>query len=116
MLMKRAQLVFVLAVAVMAIGASGFFGSDGIKAQSGTISADAMRGLMLRSLGPAYTTGRVQDITVDPNHPTVYYIAAAAGGLWKSENRGQTWTPIFDQGGAFNLCCIVIDPKDSNIL
>ena len=61
-------------------------------------------------------TGRIADFEVDPNHSNVYYVATAAGGVWKSENRGNTWRPIFDDYPAFNMCCIVIDPKDSNVL
>ena len=61
-------------------------------------------------------TGRVAGHQVDPNNPTRYYVAAAAGGLWKSENRGNTWTPVFDNGGSFNLCCVVVDPKNSDIV
>ncbi|HKV99963.1 MAG TPA: hypothetical protein VJN96_09065, partial [Vicinamibacterales bacterium] len=80
------------------------------------LTAEAFKSIEIRSLGPNYTTGRVQDITVDPNHPNVYYVAAAAGGLWKSENRGNTFTPIFDQGGSYNLCCVVVDPKNSDVL
>ena len=61
-------------------------------------------------------TGRVADIAVDPKNPSVYYVVAAAGGLWKTENRGTTWTSVFDRGGSFNMCCVVIDPKDSNVV
>ena len=43
-------------------------------------------------------------------------MAAAAGGLWKSENRGGSWTPVFDKGGSYNLCCVVVDPKNSDIV
>ncbi len=48
--------------------------------------------------------------------PNVYYVVTAAGGVWRSENRGNDWTSIFDNAGSFNMCCILIDPKDSNIL
>ena len=61
-------------------------------------------------------TGRIADFEVDPKNSSVYYVATAAGGVWKSENRGNTWRPIFDEYPAFNMCCIVIDPKDSNVL
>jgi hypothetical protein len=36
------------------------------------------------------------------------------GGLWKSDNRGNTWRSVFDNGGSFNLCCVVVDPKNSD--
>ena len=76
-----------------------------------------LKGLELRSLGPGLTTGRVQDIEIDPRDPDVWYVASAFGGLWKTTNRGISFEPIFDvDHPAFNLCCVVIDPKDSNVL
>ena len=78
--------------------------------------AAALAGLELRSIGPALTTGRIQDIEIDPADPSVWYVASAFGGLWKTENRGITFAPIFDGGGAFTLCCVVVDPKNSNVV
>ena len=75
-----------------------------------------LKGIELRSIGPGFVTGRIQDVQIDPKNPSVWYVASAFGGLWKTENRGVSFTPIFDQGPSFNLCCIVIDPKDSNVL
>ncbi len=104
--MRRAQLVFAAALILLAVAVGAGQGT-------GTgLTAEAFKGIEIRNLGPNYTTGRVQDIAVDPNHPNVYYVAAAAGGLWKSENRGNTFTPIFDQGGSYNLCCVVVDPEE----
>jgi photosystem II stability/assembly factor-like uncharacterized protein len=80
------------------------------------LTPDLLRGLELRSIGPALTTGRIQDIEIDPNNPNVWYIASAFGGLWKTENRGVTFAPIFDNGPSFTLCCVVVDPKNSNVL
>ncbi len=76
----------------------------------------ALKGLEFRSIGPGFTTGRVQDVDIDPKNPNVWYVSSAFGGLWKTENRGISFAPIFDQGGSFTLCCIAIDPKDSNVL
>src|SRR5262245_45526026 len=107
--MKRSVFVFAIGVALMTT----------LVAFQGTttgITADTLKAIEMRSLGPSYTTGRVQDIQVDPNRPSTYYVAAAAGGLWKSVNRGQTWTAVFDSGGAFNLCCVAVDPKNSDII
>ena len=80
------------------------------------LSADVLKGLAFRSIGPVIQTGRVQDVAIDPKNPNTWYIASAFGGLWKTTNRGATFTPIFDDGGSFNLCCVVIDPKNSNVL
>jgi len=80
------------------------------------LNAATFEGLELRSIGPALVTGRIADFEVDPKNSSVYYIATAAGGVWKSTNRGITWTSTFDRGGSFNMCCIKVDPKDSNIV
>jgi hypothetical protein len=81
-----------------------------------TITANTLKGLEFRSMGPTLTTGRIQDIEIDPRNPSVWYVASAFGGLWKTENRGITFAPIFDSGGAFTLCCVVVDTRDSNIV
>jgi photosystem II stability/assembly factor-like uncharacterized protein len=87
-----------------------------VAAQSPSITQDALKGLPLRSIGPDITTGRISDIEIDPKNPNVWYVASASGGLFKTENRGNTFTPIFDEGGAFSLGAVVVDPKDSNIV
>ena len=58
----------------------------------------------------------MQDVAIDPKHPDTWYVATAFGGLWKTINRGITFTPVFDDGGSFTLCCVVVDPKDSNVV
>ena len=103
----------ILSVALAAAAASAAL--IGAQEPAG-LTANALKGLELRSIGPTLTTGRVQDIEIDPKNPSVWYVASAFGGLWKTENRGITFTPIFDSGGSFTLCCVVIDPKDSNVV
>ena len=81
------------------------------------LNEQTLKGIELRSIGPGLTTGRVQDVEIDPKNPNVWYVAAAFGGLWKTTNRGVTFEPIFDiDHKAFNLCCVVLDPKDSNVV
>src|SRR5688572_1611110 len=82
----------------------------------GTLNEQTLKGIELRSIGPGLSTGRVQDVEIDPKNPNVWYVVSAFGGLWKTENRGITFAPIFDDGGSFTLCCLAIDPKDSNVL
>ena len=79
-------------------------------------TVDELKGLQFRSIGPALATGRIQDVQIDPKNPDVWYVASGFGGLWKTINRGVTFTPVFDEGGAFTLCCVAIDPKDSNVV
>ncbi|OFW07942.1 MAG: hypothetical protein A3H96_24175 [Acidobacteria bacterium RIFCSPLOWO2_02_FULL_67_36] len=87
-----------------------------VHGQAGRMTADTFNGVAFRSIGPGLTTGRIQDVAIDPKNPSVWYVAAASGNLWKTENRGNTWTPIFDDYGSFSLGAVVVDPKDSNIV
>jgi len=80
------------------------------------LDAQILKRLELRSVGPALATGRVQDVEIDPKNPSVWYVATAFGGLWKTTNRGITFAPVFDDQGSFTLCCVVVDPRDSNIV
>jgi photosystem II stability/assembly factor-like uncharacterized protein len=109
-LMAAAAALFLAATA--AIGAR----QAPAPAQSGGLTADVLKGLEFRSIGPAISTGRVQDIAIDPKAPSTWYVATAFGGLWKTTNRGTTFTPIFDNGGSFTLCCVAVDPKNSSVV
>jgi photosystem II stability/assembly factor-like uncharacterized protein len=84
--------------------------------QSAGLTEQALEGIELRDIGPSIATGRIQDVAIDPRNTNVWYVASAFGGLWKTENRGVTFEPIFDDGPSFTLCCVVIDPKDSNVI
>ena len=76
----------------------------------------ALSGLKFRSIGPAQPSGRVVDFAVNPNDFKEYYVAAAAGGVWKTTNSGTTYRPIFDQMGSYSIGCITIDPNNSNVI
>ncbi|PYX90662.1 MAG: glycosyl hydrolase, partial [Acidobacteria bacterium] len=80
------------------------------------MSAGTFEGLKLRLIGPAMISGRVLDFAVDPKNHARYFIAAASGGVWKTENDGISWTPIFDSEGSYSMATVVLDPKDSNVL
>ncbi len=52
--------------------------------------------LHVRSIGPAVMGGRLHDVEVDPRDPATIFVGAAAGGIWKTTNKGTTWTPVFE--------------------
>ena len=72
--------------------------------------------LEFRMIGPATTSGRISDIAVNPNNSSEYYIAAAAGGVWKTENAGTHFYPIFDKYGVQSIGCLAIDPNNPNVV
>ena len=76
------------------------------------MSAPTFAGLRLRSIGPAFTSGRVCSIAVDPTDHSRYLVGAASGGVWRTTNSGNTWTPVFDNEASYSIGTIAIDPKN----
>ena len=84
--------------------------------QVGVMSDKLFSGLTLRSIGPAYMSGRIADIAIDANDPSTWFVAVGSGGVWKTENAGITWQPIFDHQAVFSTGDVTIDPSNSNIV
>lgn len=75
-----------------------------------------INGLRFRSVGPALTSGRISDFAVHPKKASTYYIATSSGGVWKTDNAGTTFQPIFDQESSYSIGCISIDPNNFNVI
>ena len=73
-------------------------------------------GLEFRSIGPALMSGRISDIAIHPEDENTWYLAVGSGNVWKTENAGVTWTPIFDDQGSYSIGCVSIDPNNPNIV
>ncbi len=76
------------------------------------MSAPTFAGLRLRSIGPAFTSGRVVGFAVDPKDHSHYFVASASGGVWKTENGGTTFRSVFDNEGSYSIGYVVLDPKN----
>ena len=61
------------------------------------------------SIGPTVFSGRVADLEVWEKDPTHFYVAYASGGLWKTENNGQSFVPLFDHEMVMTLGDIAVD-------
>ncbi len=74
------------------------------------------KNMNMRSIGPAVTSGRVTAIdAIDA--PGGYFLAGtASGGLWKSENEGITWLPIFDDQDVIGIGSVKIAPSNSDVI
>jgi photosystem II stability/assembly factor-like uncharacterized protein len=85
-------------------------------ATSAAISTADMASMYPRSIGPAVTGGRVHDVEALPNDPSTIFVGAASGGLWKSTNRGHTWTNVFAHMPVSTFGDIAISRSDPNIM
>jgi len=88
-----------------------------------TLTIDAQKvdmsifhGMSPRNIGPAGMSGRVTSIDVDLSDVDNIFIGTAAGGVWKSENSGHTWAPIFDDALAASIGDVEIYQKNPDII
>ena len=103
----------ITAVLLLLCAAAVLYAADNGK--SG-ISASDYAGMKFRSLGPAFTSGRISDFAVNPDNNSEYYVAVASGNIWKTMNRGITWKPVFDKYGSYAIGCISMDPENHNVV
>src|SRR6184192_2563491 len=69
-----------------------------------------------RSIGPASMGGRIDDIAVSESDPNIIYVGYAVGGVFKSENNGVSFKPIFETYSTASIGDIAIHPRDPNIV
>jgi len=77
-------------------------------------AASKFKDLKWQFLGPKNISGRVTDVAVVAPKGKNYtmYVAHASGGVWKTENEGTTWDPVFQNGPSTAFGDIAIDPSD----
>ncbi len=80
----------------------------------GPMNAATFKGLALRNIGPALMAGRIADIAIVQDHPSIWYVAVGSGGVWKTVNAGITWTPVFDKQTSYSIGAIGLDPHNMN--
>ena len=73
------------------------------------------QGMRWRCIGP-HRGGRTVGATGVPGQPNVFYIGLNNGGVWKTDDYGRTWTPIFDDQPTGSIGALAVAPSDPNIV
>jgi photosystem II stability/assembly factor-like uncharacterized protein len=86
----------------------------------GSISAQQVpenlyQDLHWRMIGP-FRGGRTRAAAGVPSQPNLFYVGQVNGGVWKSNDYGRTWTPIFDHESTQSIGAIAVAPSDPNII
>ena len=76
------------------------------------------KNLKWQFLGPTNISGRVTDVAVTTPRSNTYsiYAATASGGVWKTENEGTTWKPVFEHGVSTSVGDVTIAPSNQDIV
>ncbi|MFD2166330.1 hypothetical protein ACFSJY_08625 [Thalassotalea euphylliae] len=81
-----------------------------------SIDTSLLSGIKARNIGPAATSGRISDVEAVISNPNIIYATAASGGVWKSENAGLNWTPIFDEQDYASTGALAINQQIPDII
>ena len=74
------------------------------------------KNLNIRNIGPANMSGRITAIDAVISNPNSLFVGSASGGVWKSENGGSSWKPVFDDQPTQNIGALAIQQSDPNVI
>jgi len=81
-----------------------------------SLTMEQINGIKARNIGPAGMSGRVTAIDVVTSKPDIIFIGTASGGVWKSDNGGVSWNPIFDHQDFASIGALTIDQSATDVI
>ncbi|MCU0338451.1 MAG: hypothetical protein MUE30_01090 [Spirosomaceae bacterium] len=87
-----------------------------LQASAQQLPTSLLKNMKTRSIGPAVMSGRVTAIDAVVTNPEIIYAGTASGGVWKTENGGTTWTPIFDDQPTLNIGSLAIQQSNPSVI
>ncbi|MBX9732996.1 MAG: hypothetical protein K2X37_02960, partial [Chitinophagaceae bacterium] len=78
--------------------------------------AKQFKNLKPRNIGPAGMSGRVTAIDAVWTNPNIIFLGTASGGVWKTENGGGSWSPVFDEQPIQNIGAVAITQSNPNVV
>src|SRR5438094_8069646 len=78
--------------------------------------ADSLNNLKFRNLGPSVAGGRVAAVVGVPGDHNVYYVGAAAGGVWKTIDGGDSWEAVFKDQPTASIGAVALAPSNPNVV
>ena len=81
-----------------------------------SVDPELLAGLRARSIGPAAMSGRIAAIDVHPEHPDTLIVGAATGGVWRSDDGGVTFQPIFDDQPVAAIGAVEISHANPDVI
>jgi len=80
------------------------------------VSLEQFKNLKPRNIGPAGMSGRITSVDVVEDNPNIIYLGSASGGVWKTENSGNSWAAVFDEQPTQNIGSVAVQQSNPNIV
>ncbi|WP_345271501.1 WD40/YVTN/BNR-like repeat-containing protein [Nibrella viscosa] len=87
-----------------------------IQAAAQPLPASVFKQVKARSVGPGVMSGRITAVDAVVANPDIIYAGAASGGVWKSENGGLSWKPVFDEQSNINIGSLAIQQSNPSVV
>ena len=117
--MTTAMTSFAHRILILALGAlvlCGVAGAQAAVAPTEKGTPDILQNWKFRNLGPAAAGGRVAAAAGIAGDASVYYVGAAAGGVWKTTDGGITWKAVFEKEPSASIGAIALAPSNPNLV
>jgi len=79
------------------------------------IPSNILQAMQWRLIGP-HRAGRITSVSGVPSQPAIYYVGTPGGGVWKTEDGGRVWKPIFDLEHVASIGAVVVAPSDPKVI
>ncbi|MGM0407693.1 MAG: WD40/YVTN/BNR-like repeat-containing protein, partial [Bacteroidota bacterium] len=112
----RTLLVLLFAGAFLLNSSDSFAKKETPKEEKDPVNSSILSGLKFRGIGPAYASGRISDFAVNPDNHSEFFVAVSSGNIWKTENNGITFSPVFDSYDSYSIGCLAMDPQNTNVI
>lgn len=109
---ERTLLVVVLACTWISLAGGGTAAAQ----QSVQVVRSHLAGLGFREIGPANMSGRVVDLAVVESDPFTFYVATATGGLWKTDDNGVTFRPVFEHQAVHSIGSVTVHQGNPDVV
>src|SRR5881275_368735 len=86
-----------------------------VPALAQTPDLSLFQSLHWRGIGP-FRGGRTKAATGVPSQPNMFYVGVVNGGVWKTDDYGRTWAPIFDQQPTGSIGAVAVALSDPNVV
>ena len=112
--MHKSRAILFLLVTTICLATGGWSGIAP-RARAQSVDPAMLHILRWRNVGP-FRGGRTRAVCGVPGQPNVFYIGAVNGGVWKTDDYGRTWNPIFDKESTSSIGAIAVAPSDPQIV